>query len=59
MRNKIGNKKACAKQILRFFTIPYKGKSVKSLKSTLPKYSRNACEQIFYNKFQLYSLQMK
>ena len=58
MRNKIDNKKACAKQIIRFFTVPYKEKSAKSLRNALAESSKSACEKIVYNKFQMYSLQM-
>ena len=43
---------------IRFFTIPYKGKSAKSLRNALAKSLRNACEKIVYDKFQVYSLQM-
>ena len=50
--------KASAKKIIRFFTIPYKGKSTKSLRNALAKSLRNACEKIVYNKFQVYNLQM-
>ena len=45
---------ASAKQIIRLFTIPYKGKSQVHLEKSL----RNACEKIVLNKFQVYSLQM-
>ena len=38
--------------IIRFFTIPYKGKSVKSLRKALAKSFKNVCEKIVYNKFQ-------
>ena len=46
------------KQIIRFFTIPYKEKSAKILRNALAKFLRNTCEKIVYNKFQVYSLQM-
>ena len=44
--------------MIRFSTIPYKGKSAKSLGNVLAKSLRNACEKIVYNKFQVFSLQM-
>ena len=45
-------------EIFRFFTIPYKTTSGKSLKNPLPCSLGNACEKSVYNKFQVYSLQM-
>ena len=41
--------KASAKQIIRFFTIPYKGKS----QVILAKFLINACEKVVFNKFQV------